>query len=74
MEPQNGIGGTFYDTRRGIRSIMGWKEFQGEKKFKIVSRRRSGHKWVKEIDLPPLVVKAYLRITKDRDAQNMETG
>eukprot|EP00173_Palmaria_palmata_P001617 Plantae.Rhodophyta-Palmaria_palmata.ctg192.p3 GENE.Plantae.Rhodophyta-Palmaria_palmata.ctg192~~Plantae.Rhodophyta-Palmaria_palmata.ctg192.p3 ORF type:complete len:172 (+),score=38.05 Plantae.Rhodophyta-Palmaria_palmata.ctg192:2302-2817(+) len=70
VEPEEGIGGIFPDTRRGIKSILGWKETQNEKQFKIVSRGRNGHKWVKESDLPPLVLKAYLGIMEDRDSKD----
>ena len=58
------ISGVFPDTRRIIKLIMEVEDREDGKYYKIRAARRSGSKWLKESELPEVVVKAYEKTSK----------
>ena len=67
------VGGVFPDTRRIIKSILDSEDREDGKYFKVRSAVRGGSKWVKEQDLPEIVVRTYQKIRQAK-TQTPEVG
>jgi hypothetical protein len=59
MEQKSPLGGIYPDSRGLFLRILGEKEEQDGRWFKLVSPGRNGSVWKRESDLPEIVVKAF---------------
>jgi hypothetical protein len=51
--------GMWPDSRRTLRGILERRGREGEREYKVRRAGRRGYVWVREADLPEVVIKAY---------------